>query len=85
MAQSWETEFVYPHLTSLNMHHALLCVSGARSLAGNCSSDPTPCCSVAHYLFNPATASRVSHAHLSTLRRQPETQTAGMLADTPTC
>lgn len=26
-------------------------VTGAKSLAGNCSGHPTPCCSAAHYLF----------------------------------
>lgn len=37
--------------TALKMHCSFLCLLGARSLAGNCSGDPTPCCSVAHYLF----------------------------------
>uniref|UniRef100_A0A8C4E0Z6 Placental growth factor b n=1 Tax=Dicentrarchus labrax TaxID=13489 RepID=A0A8C4E0Z6_DICLA len=37
--------------TALKIHYSFLCLSGARTLAGNCSGDPTACCSVAHYLF----------------------------------
>lgn len=52
MAPSWETVLIaHYRLTALKMHCSSMCVSGARSLAGNCSGDPTPCCSVAHYLF----------------------------------
>lgn len=33
------------------MHYSFLCLSGARTLAGNCSGNPIPRCSVSHYLF----------------------------------
>lgn len=52
--QSWEKDFRYLtnyEVTTLKMHLCFLCPLGARSLAGNCSGDPTPCCSVAQYLF----------------------------------
>lgn len=52
MAPSWETVLIsHDRLTALKMHCSSMCVSGARSLAGNCSGDLTPCCSVACYLF----------------------------------
>lgn len=64
---------------AFKLHCSFLCLSGARSLAGNYSGDPNPVAVWLTIYFNPVMASRVSSAHLSILCLHPETQTAGLL------